>query len=269
MLARSVVVGLRLERIVVMVALVVATSATNATRQDDSPLSQPGKAIGDRVTNTKDQSVMLWVPGGRFLFGQNKEERVLGGYWIGKNDVTYAQYKRYCSEVGRETPTQPDEAGLDNENAPMVVTYQEALDYAHWAACELPTEDQWEKAARGTDGRKYPWGDEFDGDRCVTMAGNEPGGPVRAVGSCPSGASPYGCLDMAGEVDQWVSGKSFRGGNNMEMDPGALRSDLHTTPNAAPGSEAVGGFRLAGPVLSDGPAVEIIVPLQRFGRLLP
>ena len=88
---------------------------------------------------------------------------------------------------------------------PVNVSWNDAKAYAKWAGVTLPTEAQWEKAARGTDGRVYPWGNDWDAAKCNNSVGANHPGKTSPVGSFPAGASPYGCLDMAGNVWQWCA----------------------------------------------------------------
>ena len=154
---------------------------------------------------------MVWVPAGEFQMGSKNTDNaasscekpqhsiLLDGYWIYKNDVTVAQYKSYCVATGAAMPDQGSDA---KSTCPAVnVSWYDARAYAKWAECALPSEAQWEKAARGTDGRNYPWGDTWDDYNCNNDI-TGPGCPT-PVGRFPLGASPYGCLDMAGNVWQW------------------------------------------------------------------
>jgi len=124
-----------------------------------------------------------------------------------------AQYRKFCEATGKEfKPTwgQGMHAEPTGEEGAYAVqcNWYEADAYASWAGAALPSEAQWEKAARGTDGREYPWGNEWKPEKCVSMENTiyryfTPG--FRPVGSHPDGASPYGVLDMAGNVWEWVA----------------------------------------------------------------
>ena len=122
----------------------------------------------------------------------------LDDYWIYKTEVTVAQYRKFCQATGRQMPGLPD---WSKDDHPVVnVSWEDAAAYAQWAGAALPTEAQWEKAARGTDARVYPWGNEWDGAKCVNSTQS-----TKPVGGIPAGASPYGCLDMAGNVWEWCA----------------------------------------------------------------
>jgi formylglycine-generating enzyme required for sulfatase activity len=155
---------------------------------------------------------MILVPEGEFTMGDDRfddekpQRRVfLDAYLIGKNPVTVGEFKGYCADQGIDFSKFPGPHWGWLDNHPMVnVTWDQARAYCKWAGGDLPTEAQWEKAARGTDGREYPWGNEWDDSRlqCSNTRFGE-AKSTAAVGSYPSGASPYGCLDMAGNVWDW------------------------------------------------------------------
>jgi formylglycine-generating enzyme required for sulfatase activity len=159
---------------------------------------------------------MVLIPAGEFKMGSNDpsaepDEKPshpvsLDAYWIYKTPVTVAQYKNFCdASPGCRMPEKP-RWGWKNEHPMVNVTYAEAAAYCKWAGGRLPTEAEWEKAARGKDGRVYPWGNAFD--RNLLWSSKAGIGDVELtapVGVYASGASPYGALDMAGNVWQWTS----------------------------------------------------------------
>ena len=155
----------------------------------------------------KDGKEMVRVPAGEFLYGDKKETRELPTFWIDKKAVTNAEYARFVAEMGHEPPEHwegksPPESIADH---PVVnVSWHDAVAYANWAGKRLPTEQEWEKAARGTDGREYPWGDKKPTPDLCNFGRNE--GDTTPVGKySPYGDSPYGCVDMAGNVWEWTA----------------------------------------------------------------
>jgi formylglycine-generating enzyme required for sulfatase activity len=179
--------------------------------------------------NPVDGAEMIHIPPGEFLMGttdaevevllrqypnwtremfedEQPQRRVyLDGYSIYRTPVTVAQYRAFCRQNTREMPPEPD-WGWQDDHPIVNVTWHEAVDYCAWAGVRLPTEAEWEKAARGTDGRRYPWGDEWDSARChCSKRERHDAGSTAPVGSYPQGASPYGVLDMAGNVIDWCA----------------------------------------------------------------
>ncbi len=182
---------------------------------------------------------MVKVPKGPFLYGDKKtRETIEHDYWIDKYPVTNEKYRAfieaggygnqaYWSSKGWQWKTENNITGPDYWNDgkwnqpdyPVVgVSYYEAEAYAMWARKRLPTEQEREKAARGEDGREYPWGEEFDKTRCNSVESGI--GHTTPVTQYPKGVSPYGCYDMAGNVWEWCADwydekaglRMFRGG---------------------------------------------------------
>ena len=147
------------------------------------------------------------VPAGEFLYGDKRKTVWLGEFWIKKHPVTVREYRRFCETTNRKMPPPPKWGWIDDH--PIVcVTWNDAEAFAKWAECRLPKEMEWEKAARGADGREYPGGRDFDASKCVCSV-NIKRASTAPVGSCQAGASPYGCLDMAGNVWEWCEDRDF------------------------------------------------------------
>lgn len=186
------------------------------------PLPDQGVSVMEAgyAVSTPDGAVMVWVPGGPFESGYPADypdrraqdmnpHRVvdLPGFWIDIHEVTNRQYARFVTETARPAPSHwgGDSPPADLENYPVThVTLSDADAYARWARKRLPTEDQWEKAARGDkDARLFPWGNDFRrGDANHGTLIGEP----RPVMSYERDRSPYGVFDMAGNVREWVLG---------------------------------------------------------------
>lgn len=177
---------------------------------------------------------MVYVSSGEFIMGSDegtelekpKRKVQTKDYFIDQYEVTNAEYKKFLDATGHPAPK-----GWINDNYPsgqgnypvVNITWLDAQAYAQWAGKRLPSEEEWEKAARGTDGRKYPWGNTWDGERAnVLILGGFKKSLVRPVGSYPKGVSLYGCFDLAGNVWEWTSNKFnekyriIRGGSYLQ-----------------------------------------------------
>ena len=184
-------------------------------------------------SNPKDGASMVWVPAGNFRMGDaisSEDIRTafredgwqggldmlikfmrgkpysynaplhtvyLDGYWIYTYEVTVAQYRRFCMATKRDMKPAPG-GGWQDTQPITYISWDEVSAYAKWASAALPSEAQWEKAARGTDMRVYPWGNIWDDSKCCNS-----GGKTSLVGSKPADISPYGCRDMAGNAREW------------------------------------------------------------------
>ena len=175
-------------------------------------LDTVGQAASSREKfNPKDGSELIWVPPGEFMMGSDDGERrekpshsvVLDGFWIYKLPVTVGQYRLFCAATGRALRHAPP-WGWQEEHPIVNVSWDYASAYAQWASATLPTEAQWEKAARGEDARQFPWGSEWDRAKCANSVGLRRNS-VSFVGTYKDGASPYGVLDMAGNVWEWTA----------------------------------------------------------------
>jgi len=165
-----------------------------------------------------DGREMVLIPAGSFTMGDEsgdideRPQRViyLDAYYIDKYEVTNADYRRFTQMLKRRPPFIPvfedDENLLLGDDQPVVgVTWLDARAYCTWAGNRLPTEAEWEKAARGENGSKWPWGDTFN-EKIVNGRGDSDGYKYSApVGSFKNGRSPYGLYDMAGNVSEWVA----------------------------------------------------------------
>lgn len=205
-----------------------ATKEPTAAAQTATSKSEFG--IGSTRTRQKDGMEQVYVPAGNFIMGSEagdtdasddeKPERTvyLDAYWIDKYEVTNGLYQK-CVAEGKCDPPATIESYSQNsyygnpsyDNYPVIsVSWYDANKYCQWAGGGLPTEAQWEKAARGEDGRKYSWGNaEPDCSKANYVDGdsfeNACVGDTSKVGSYDSGNSPYEAMDMAGNVWEWVN----------------------------------------------------------------
>jgi len=162
----------------------------NLLKEEETP---PGE--GHQVELRDPPPNMVLVPAGTFLMGDDCREVYLPSFYIDIFPVTNQEFKEFLP-----SHTFPPELA----DCPVVrVSYYEALAYARWRGKRLPTEEEWEKAARGTQGQIFPWGNEFDPQRCNSAEGGK--GGLTPVYQYPGGRSPYGCYDMAGNCVEWTA----------------------------------------------------------------
>jgi iron(II)-dependent oxidoreductase len=163
----------------------------------------------------RELGATVLIPAGPFLMGTNlesanevdKPQRTvnLPAYRMGKYLVTNAQYARFVASTNHRPPSDWKGGKIMQGTLLFPVTlvnWFDASAYAKWAGCRLPTEAEWEKAARGTDGRRWPWGNTMDPSRLNTYYNV---GSASNVDTYTTGVSPYGIFDMAGNVDEWVN----------------------------------------------------------------
>lgn len=188
----------------------------------------------ETMEHAKDQSQLVLVPAGPFFMGVHdndllaedhekpQREVFLSAFWIDVYPVSNAQYSRFMEAGGYEDaqwwtktgwewrqrqrirkPGQWGKAGWDGPDQPVAgVSWYEADAYARWAGRRLPSDAEWEKAARGTDSRRYPWGDDWPTGAVANF--DLLVGRTTPIGLYPTGVSPYGCHDMAGNVNNWT-----------------------------------------------------------------
>jgi serine/threonine-protein kinase len=192
---------------------------------------------------------MVYVPGGKFVMGYNGSDQeaekpehdvTLGPFFIDKYEVTVGEYYQFIKAKNRPTPKtwspawQQGQFSADEAKRPVTdVTWFDARDYAASVGKRLPSEEEWEYAARGTDKRLYPWGNDFNRNRANVA--NDQG--VKPVGSYPADKSPFEAYDMSGNVFEWV-------GSDWSLYPGSKG------PSTQPGKIVRGGSFLSDRVVA-------------------
>ena len=197
-----------------------------------------------------DRSMVL-VPAGEFTMGslggdpdeQPVRQVYVGAFFMDKHQVAVSQYGRFLEATHQERP--PDWTAMNKpayQNRPIAnVDWAEADTYCTWAGKRLPTEAEWEKAARGTDGRTYPWGNEpptrFHANAGKEVFSNR--GTLTPVGTFEAGMSPYGIYDMAGNVWEWVSDwydQDYYKSGPVQNPPGPRKGDYKVVRGGSWGS---------------------------------
>ncbi len=218
----------------------ISMASTEQNTDKGLTFLQKNKQGYKEYRNEKDGSVLIEIPASKFTMGSNDGENdenpvhtvYLDKYYIGKYEVTVNQFRKFVNSTGYKTDAEKaggayiyddgvkkTDANWNNpyfiqaDNSPVTyVSWNDAKTYCDWVGLRLPTEAEWEKAARGTDGRSYPWGNSWDGNKCNHGSSLSPYidasdgyEKISPVGSFPSGVSPYGVYDMAGNVWEWCN----------------------------------------------------------------
>jgi len=217
------------------VALPTATSASSKVLPTPTPMPPPSTPTplptptpaptsaeaeaAERPSPPPVTDIMVEIPAGPFTMGSDTRiedetpahEVDLPAFEIDKFEVTNADFVQFLEATGYQTDAEREgrtknwqSAAEGKDNHPVVfVSWNDAVTYCQWAGKRLPTEAEWEKAARGTDGRMYPWGNEWDASKANVKDTGLRG--TACVGSFGAGASPYGVEDMAGNVWEWTA----------------------------------------------------------------
>jgi len=197
-------------------------------------------ATPGEYVNARDGSRLVWLPPATFVMGRGaheREETLERGAFLGKHEVTWGQYRTFCRETGRAPP----EARIDVGDAAFEppadhpvyrVAWEDARAYCAWAGLRLPTEAEWEYAARGADGRPFPWGERPPAADLLNVAGAEVAPVYRGlaepwrddhpftapVDAYARGASPFRCLNLLGNVAEWTADRYARGEDPVPVD---------------------------------------------------
>ena len=250
------------ETVAVTLSTERSTAILTATHTPLSPPATSAIGLGSTHLREADGMTMVYVPAGTFLMGSNDHEHDekpphqvrLAAFWMDQTEVTNAHYNRCVEAEVCRSSSYADDPDFNGAGYPVVgVSWRDARTYCEWAGSRLPTEAEWEYAARGPERLTYPWGNEFDGTKLnfcdqncsFEWKANHVGdGYAQAApaGSYPAGASWAGALDLAGNVWEWVQSEykpyPYQAADGREkldspnprvMRGGSWNSDLYVT----------------------------------------
>ena len=219
-------IGAAIITLLVVCALISCGKKEQAGREDAG-----NEAASETASSAVKPGEMVLIPAGDFTMGIDDKDSLaypkhtvnLPAFWIDKYEVTNSQFmdfsinERYPGEGVKEGKDWRLWFTMDKSQFPVVyITWNDATAYCKSKGMRLPTEEEWEKAARGTDGRAYPWGNDFEPGRANTYESG--GGNPVAVGQCDD-VSPFGVHDMLGNVQEWTASLYVTYKGNPKRDP--------------------------------------------------
>jgi formylglycine-generating enzyme required for sulfatase activity/predicted Ser/Thr protein kinase len=202
-----------------------------AKEQQSNGAAKTSQQAGSTTTsNPTAPAGMAYVPGGEFMMGRDDGDEyerpahkvTVKPFFIDQYEVTNADYATFVQSTSRRAPNWSVISNFSAGHKPVTgVTWDDATAYAKWAGKRLPTEEEWEFAARGTDGRLYPWGNDWHPGNANADAASK---DLADVGSY-KGASPYGVMDMVGNAWEWTATKlvAYPGGQLSKQTTGDFR----------------------------------------------
>jgi eukaryotic-like serine/threonine-protein kinase len=241
---RKLMAGLTLAAGIVLTLLLAwrpwNTTAPKANLQPSAAFSLNRRGPLASTLSMKSGDMVL-VPKGPFLYGEKKEQVSIPAFYIDRTEVTNAAYQAFASANNRALPPDFPE---DRPQYPVVnVTIDDAKDFAHWADKRLPSALEWEKAARGSDGRLFPWGNEQDPSRA-----NVGTKQLRPADDFTNGASPTGALQMVGNVREFVDETGAPSAHALEY----FQHELKPAPKPTDLWYQIRGLAFSDPKLLDG-----------------
>ena len=213
---------------VLALAVIAAAGLYFAARTQQRPIaSQPKSAPADTITTPTGEMVL--IPAGRFLAGPKNEPVDVPAFYVDRTEVTNEAWERFCTEKSLPLPS---DFRRDQPTYPVVnITFTEAQAFAIWAGKRLPTKYEWEKAARGSDGRSYPWGSSKSPEKANVDDNQRSSSHTLAPATLfAEGASPFGVLQMAGNAWEFVD-------ERVSPSPGALAAFAETMKPAPTADE--------------------------------
>lgn len=242
---------------VALVAVALLAAWWMSGGKGEAPVRTATKVLAPEIV---DGGAMVLVPAGSFLYGKEKTAVTLPAYYMDQTEVSNEAYRAFARATARALP--PEIASAVGDLPVVNVSFDDALAYARWANKRLPSPQEWVKAARGADGRAYPWGEAAD-PASANVKREGVSGAI-AVTASPAGRSPFRVLHMVGNVWEWVDAT----GTPQAEEVKALASELTPAPTAAERWVEIRGGSFAEPLDASVLTDRLLMPARYRNRLI-